>query len=98
MPQQASMPTAPPAQVDLTPVLGLVDSVGKAVNNLGAADAESAKAILQALGEVRNLLMVQVVGLYHLHLANERIAPVLPQQGVKDPATFITYLNQWSPK
>lgn len=96
VPQQA--PQTAPAQVDLSPVLGLVDSVGKAVNNLGAAEADASKQLLTAVGELRQLMLAQLVALHHLYITDQRMATSIQGKNVNDVQSWMTYLSTYFPK
>lgn len=111
MPQQFQMPQPgfqqPPQQVpapqglsvDLSPVLGQIDLVGKAVNALGAADDNAQKQLLAVLGEIRSLIYVQVAALHHLYaIGQPGLAPTIAGKDVADVSKFIAYMQQYIPR
>jgi len=97
---QQPPPVAPPQAMgaDLTPVLQLVDQVGKAVNGLGAVQDEKMKALAGALESMKTLLLVQVAALHHIYLGQPHLAQSLQNKDVGDINKFIAYMQGFLPR
>jgi len=94
-PPQAAPQPAPQAAVDLTPVLQLIDQVGKAVNALGAAEGET-------LARLERNLQVLTIGVMHIYGSQTQLMQWLSGQNkadaVQDPTKFVEFLSQYLPR
>lgn len=95
-PQQAA--PQQPMGIDLSPVLGQIDLVGKAVNALGAASESETKQLLSILSDIKTLLYVQVAATHHIYMGQAHIAPTLQGQDVGDVSKFIGYMQKFIPR
>ena len=96
-PQQQPVPQAG-APVDLSPVLQLVDQVGKGVNAMGGAQGEQLKRIETTLAELKNLLLVQVTALHHIYLSTPGLAQSVQGKDVGDANKFLAYMQPFLPR